>query len=171
MKVCIIGLPGSGKTYIADVLSVMTGTEKVDIDVLFDKHPLYALSKNLYAKAFSKLLRGKTSWVIDGYHAGLMPNELWTDADTVIYLNFPKEELKQNVLTRYKTKKLNKEFSHWQFTYINNLKNFGQITFQDKGLKKDIARIKSLVSNEAKFIELNDRDAVQKFIDNFPGQF
>ncbi len=168
MKVCIIGHPGSGKTYLADKLSDKTGIEKVDVDVLFDKHPFYAISKRFYLNAFNKLMMGKGSWIIDGYHTSLMPDELWQKTDKVIFLNLPKEELKQNVLTRYKTKKENKEFSHWQSTYFNNLKNFGQIKFQDKAMSNDIARIKSLVKNGAIFIELKTRDEIQQFVDGFP---
>ncbi len=168
MNILIIGHPGSGKTYLADLLSEKTGTEKIDIDVLFDKHPIYASSKRLYKKALDKLLRNKQSWVIDGYHVGLMPDELLSKADLIIHLNLPKDELKRNVLARYKLKKANGEFSHWQSTYLNNLKNFGQIRFQSKSLKKDLARIKDLVTNDVKFVELNSRDEIDKFLRSFP---
>jgi adenylate kinase family enzyme len=167
MKLYIIGHPGSGKTYLADKLSKKSGIKKIDTDVLFDKHPFYALSRKLYTKALDKLLIGKESWIIDGYHAGLMPDELWKSADKVIYLDIPREELKRNIYSRYKKKRQNKEFSHWQSTYVNNLKNYGQIKFQDKKLKADIIRIKALLSREAKFTKLKTRSEIEQFVSQF----
>lgn len=169
MNILIIGHPGSGKTYLADLLSNKSKTEKIDIDRLFDKHPFYAFSKRLYKKALNRLLASKESWVIDGYHVGLMPDELFKKASIVVYLNLPKHELRRNVLTRYKSMKANGQFSHWQSTRINNLKNFGQILLQDKALKKDLIRIKNLIPSNARFIELNSRDDTDNFLGNFPG--
>ena len=160
MKILIIGHPGSGKTYTADLISRKFGMEKVDIDILFDKHPFYALSKTMYRKALGKLLLGKQSWVIDGYHVGMMPDTLFAEANLVIYLNLPKDELKQNILARYSIKRANKEFSHWQSIYLNNLKNFGQIRFQNGALNKDIVRIKELIANRDKFVELTSRKEI-----------
>ena len=165
VKILIIGHPGSGKTYLADLLSKKTGIEKIDIDVLFDKHPFYLFSKGLYRKALNKLINDKNDWIIDGYHVNRMPTELLKVVDTIIYLNLPKEELRQNVLNRYKTKKANKEFSHWQSTYANNLKNFGQIRFQDKALKKDVVKIQTLTGDDAKFLELNSRKQIEQFLE------
>lgn len=169
MKICIIGHPGAGKSYLANQLSNKTGITKIDIDVLFDKHPFYALSKKLYAKALYKLIAHKDTWIIDGYHVNLMPDDLWRTVDQVIYLNLHKDELKQNILNRYKTKKAAKDFSHWQSRRINNLKNFGQIKFHGKALQLDAVRIKSLLSTNAKFIELRDRSEIQQYLDDFPG--
>lgn len=171
MNIMVIGHPGSGKTYLANLLSKKSGTEKIDIDILFDKHPFYGLSKGLYKKALGKIIKDKRDWVIDGYHVGLTPDELFTDANLVIYLNLPKDELKRNVRARYKAKKAKNEFSHWQSVYLNNLKNFGQIRFQDKALKKDVVRIRGLTTNKAKFIELTTRDEIAQFLDSFPVGF
>lgn len=170
MNILIVGHPGSGKTYLADFLSKKIGTEKVDIDVLFDKHPVYAFSKRLYKQAINKVLGDKQTWIIDGYHIGLMPDEILAKADLVLYLNLPKQELRQNVRDRYKTKRAQKAFSHWQSLYINNLKNFGQIRFQDKALKKDVARIKELIHNKAKFVELHTREEIDYFLQNISGR-
>ena len=167
MNIIIIGHPGSGKTYVADHLSKMTNTLKIDIDVLFDKHPFYLFYKKSYNKALAKLLEDNHSWVIDGYHVGMMPDELFIKADYIIFLNLPKDELKQNVLARYKLKKANKEFSHWQSMYLNNLKNFGQIRFQDYAIKNDVARVKNLATITAAYTELRSKDEINLFISNF----
>ena len=160
----IVGHPGAGKTYVASLLSQKTGAEKIDIDKLFDKNPFYAFSRSLYGKRLDRLLSGKNSWVIDGYHVGLMPDELFAKAELIIYLNLSKDELKKKIRARYKSKKAKGEFSHWQSTYINNLKNYGQIRFQDKALRKDVARIKDLVNSNARFIELKSRDEIEQFV-------
>lgn len=163
MKILIIGHPGAGKTYLADKLSAELGVEKIDIDVLFDKHPFYLFSKTLYGQQVRKLVGKKENWIIDGYHVKLMPNHLWEQADYVLYLNPPKDTLKENIVARQKIKKANKEFSHWQATGANNIKNFAQIRFQDKALKADIKRIKSLMHHEAKFLELKTKDEITNF--------
>lgn len=167
MKILFIGHPGSGKTYVADLLNSKTGIEKVDIDTLFDKHPFYFLSKRLYRKALNRMLKDKKDWIMDGYHGKRLPAELWRSADVIIYLNIPKGELRKNVLSRYKTKKARKEFSHGQSTYINNLKNFGQIKFRDKSLKKNVEKIKAFKHDKTAFIELKSREDIKNFIDSF----
>ncbi len=168
MNILIIGHPGSGKTYLANLLSRKLKTEKVDIDVLFDKHPFYAFSKKQYEKALNRLLDSKKNWVIDGYHVGLMPDKLFMQADTIIYLNFPKKELRSNVLARYHAVRASGESSHWQSVRINNLKNFAQIRYQDRALQKDLVRIKNLISGRTRFIELKSRDDIDKFSSIFP---
>jgi adenylate kinase family enzyme len=163
MKVLIIGHPGAGKTYLAERLSNELGIDKIDIDVLFDKHPSYLMSKRQYGKKLHKLLGNKKDWIIDGYHGNRMPEEFWEKANHVIYLNLPKSELKSNVVARRKIKKANKEFSHWQATRINNIKNFAQIIFEDKTLKADVQRIKLLMNNDARFVELKSRNQITNF--------
>lgn len=167
INIVIIGHPGSGKTHLASVLSAKAGIESIDIDALFDKHPFYAFSKKLYAKALGKLMQGKDSWIIDGYHVSLMPDKVWQDATTIIYLNLCTDELKQNIRTRYKAKKEARDFSHWQATRINTLKNYAQITLQDKALKKDVVRIKSLAADNSTFVEVRTRDEIQQFVKDF----
>jgi adenylate kinase family enzyme len=167
VKILLIGHPGSGKTHLANMLSNKTGIENIDIDGIFDTNPYRAFSKRLYEKALDKILTDKKDYVVDGYHVGIMPDNLWVDADIIIYLNLPKNELKQNVLTRYKQKKSSKEFSHWQAVRINNLKNYTQIRFQDKALQKDVARIKGLMGETSQFYELKSKEDIKNFMKGF----
>lgn len=167
MKILIIGHPGSGKTHLADLLSSKLGVENIDIDGIFDTNPCRAFSKILYKKALDKILIGKKDFIVDGYHVGLMPDSLWSGADVVIYLNKPKNELKQNILMRYKQKKDSKEISHWQSFRVNNLKNYAQIRFQDKGLQRDLIKIKNLKKDTAVFYELKSKDDTKHFIEDF----
>lgn len=167
MKVLIIGHPGSGKTYMASALSVKTGLQVIDIDVLFDKHPFYMMSKSLYTRALHRLIKDKDAWIIDGYHVNRMPDEIIKAANLVIYLNLPAQELKQNIISRYREKKRNKERSHGQSMYFNNLKNFGQIKFQDKTLRQEAAKLKNELPPGAQFVELNSRDDMKRFLDEF----
>lgn len=164
MKIMIIGQPGAGKTYLAQRLSAKTGIDALDVDGLFDKHPFNALSKKLYARSLYKILADKHDFIVDGYHVNLMPDELWKNTDQVIYINLPKEELKQNVRNRQLLKKAAGDFSHWQSYRANNLKNFAQIRFQDKAFEKDMLRIQSLLRDVCLFYELKSRDDIENFI-------
>jgi adenylate kinase family enzyme len=166
MKIIFIGHPGSGKTYAAELLSSKLNIEKVDLDVLLDKSPLNFVSKKLYRKAFKKLLGDKKDWLIDGYHGHKMPDYIWHKADLIIFLDLPRNELKRNVLIRYKAKKTNRDFTHAQHTFTNNIKNFYQIHFLDKSMRKNVSRIKLLVDDSDKFVTLKSSDQLNSFIDN-----
>ncbi|HTE57336.1 MAG TPA: hypothetical protein VK694_01215 [Verrucomicrobiae bacterium] len=165
MKVIFVGHPGSGKTYAADLLSKKGHLKKIDIDSLFDEHPLHFFLRNSYKKALHALLKNENEWVIDGYHGHRMPDSIWTDSDVIVFLNLPKVELKQNVFNRYRNKKSDKDFSHWQSTFVNVLKNLGQIYLLDKPLARNVSRIRSLTQNDGRLVELRSRQDLDEFID------
>lgn len=164
MKVIFIGHPGSGKTYAADLLSKKGHLKKIDIDSLFDKQPLHFFLKSSYKKALLELLKDQDEWVIDGYHGRRMPDSVWRDSDVIVFLNLPRTELKQNVVRRYRNKKSEKDFSHWQSTFINVLKNLGQIYLLDKSLARNVSRIRSLTKNDDRLVELRSRQDLDDFV-------
>lgn len=164
-----MGHPGAGKTFLAEALHKKTGIEVIDIDVLFDRHPFFALSKRLYKRALMPMLTGKDEWIIDGHHVGLMPDEMKRAAEVVVFLNLPKEELKANILARYNIKKQESDFSHWQGSYLNVLKNFAQIRLHNNTLLKEVSEIKKKSGN-CLFIELESRNDIGKFIVKYPAK-
>lgn len=166
MKIAIIGHPGSGKTYLAKRLSKKTGIDLVDIDSLFDKHPVYFVSRRLYRKKFKEMFFDKTNWIIDGYHGKRMPDWIWKVSDTIIFLDLPKNQLKKNVLTRHKNAKERNDFSHWQSTKANNIKNFGQINLLDKSLRSNFKRI-TKIAKDSEFVILQSTNQVDEFLDDF----
>ncbi len=167
MKIAILGHPGSGKTHIANKLHKKLGVETIDIDILFDKHPAYFISPKLYRKAINRLLANKSDWIIDGYHGKRMPGWIWKSADIIIFADLPKDQLRKNVTERYRNAKKNDEFSHWQSTRANNLKNFAQIRFLDKSLRQNAERIQESTKAESEFIVLQSMTQVKEFLSNF----
>ena len=170
MRVIFVGHPGAGKTFAAELLGSATGIEKVDADSLFDWHPVIFVSKRVYFRAFRKLIGKKKEWIIDSYHGHRMPDSVWLDADIIVFINLPRDELVKNVLRRFRVKKQTKNNSHGQATYINTAKNLSQIYLLDRALLNNVKRIKHLIGDDGKFIELRSRRDVENFIRQMTAQ-
>jgi adenylate kinase family enzyme len=166
MKIALIGHPGSGKTYLSNKLSEKTGIHTINLDSLFDKHPEYLIMTKNYQVAASKLFDGHINWIVNGYHGKRMLESIWEEADIIIFIDLEKKQLKKNIKQRQKTVKKNGEFSHWQYSKLNNLKNYSQIKFRDNSLRSNFERIKKMRS-DVEVVILKSMDEVNNYIENF----
>jgi len=163
MKVVFIGHPGSGKTYAATALAKRIGIQETDIDALLD-NLVYFYFRKPYRRAFNTLLKDKREWIIGGYGGKRMPATFWDEADSIVYINLPSAELRQNVYYRYKSKKTKNESSHSQERFMNVLKNLGQIHVLNGSLQRFVHDLK-LSPNANKLIEVHSRRELEDVID------
>lgn len=161
MKIAFIGHPGSGKTYAATTLAKRIGIKEIDIDNLLD-NLVYFFFKKPHRKAFDKLLKDRTEWILDGYAGKRMPTYIWNEADYIVYLNFPKSELKQNIYNRYRFQK-NDVAVHSQEKFMNLLKNLWQIYVFDRSLTRCVNNIRHS-SNSNKLIEVGSRQKLDDLL-------
>lgn len=156
MKISFIGLPGSGKTTLANKLSKELGIQTINIDQLFDDHPLFFFSKKRYRQAYRDYLRGKNEWIIDGYHGSKQPQTVWTESDAIIVMSIPRKELFGRVFSRYRHKKQAGEKTHWQHTFIKVLRNWAMISSKQPLINAHIRRLSNDERTKDKIIVIHN---------------
>jgi adenylate kinase family enzyme len=87
-KIIIIGSGGAGKSTLAREIGKITGIKVIHLDKLFWKPGWISLDKEEWEKTVENIVKGD-SWIIDGNYMGTMEIRL-SEADTVIYLDFPR---------------------------------------------------------------------------------
>ncbi len=103
-KVLIIGSPGSGKSTFARGLSKTTGLPLYHLDLIYWRKDKTTVSKEEFKKRLADVL-GKEEWIIDGNYFSTM-NERIRHADTIFFLDLPKDKCIEGVKKRLKTKRL-----------------------------------------------------------------
>ena len=126
----IVGNNGSGKSFLAKELSVITGLPLVHLDVEFWRANWEKPSKEEWLKIQMELI-SKEKWIIDGNHTDTMELR-FKAADLVIFLDinrwiclasvFKRYGKKRSDMPRYLEERLDREF--WRF--IKVLWNFSK---------------------------------------------
>jgi adenylate kinase family enzyme len=122
MRISIIGLPGSGKTTLAEALSAKLGVPHIQIDRFWFESGGPAVTYHtpedelvrIRAKVREKTLAAieADAWVSDGFYSRLQP-EIADRADTVIFLDIPLWRRLLNHAVRVVTKNRHKELTRW----------------------------------------------------------
>ncbi|MCA9323824.1 hypothetical protein KC992_01850, partial [Candidatus Saccharibacteria bacterium] len=112
-RIAIVGMPGAGKSYYAEILSKKLGIENIKLDSIFDEKPSRFFDIRSYRKEFNRLLKNRESWIVGAYHGYRMPEWFWESADLIIFIDLPKSELRKNVIGRYKSKKAAGDNTHF----------------------------------------------------------
>lgn len=97
-RIAIIGSGGAGKSTLARKIGKQLQIEVVHLDRLFWK-PDWVMSSREEQKALYQPLISQTTWIIDGNYGATMDIRL-QEADTVIYLDFPRMLCIYRVLKR-----------------------------------------------------------------------
>ena len=104
MKICIIGLPGSGKTTLAKKLAHMHSLEHMNLDYILwrrieGKKKRQKIPEKEYLPAIEKFI-SKDNWIVEGIFA--FENVL-KNADKIIWINPPLQKLLFRQWKRYAT--------------------------------------------------------------------
>jgi nicotinamide riboside kinase len=104
-RISIVGISGSGKTYLAQQLSEILSLPHIELDRLRtskDANPGNGNFAHLIEEAIAA-----DSWIIDGHYREVR-HMIWRRADLVIHLDFPLVLIAQQLLRRYLQKSLRK---------------------------------------------------------------
>lgn len=108
-RLFILGTSGSGKSYLAKLLSKKLKIKRYDLDDIFwIKKYTKKREENDCKKKLAALLQKHQSWIIEGIYAGWTKNAM-EKADSIIYINTPLRLRAYRILMRYLKNKNKKE--------------------------------------------------------------
>lgn len=166
MKIHIIGVSGSGKTYLADTLCTILNIPRYDLDDIFwsNNSNGYGVKsdKNERTQKLNAILR-QDNWIIEGvYYAWLQPS--FDDANAIVILDIPLKICRRRVVFRFIKKKLG--FEKGKHETIDSLKKL--LKWMSKYIMEDLPLIKELLRpfNDKVIIIKNNED-FQKLLCTF----
>lgn len=126
MKIAIIGYSGSGKSTLAKMLAEWAGCEPLYLDTV-QFLPNWVERDRAEAREIVRQTMEKSAWVIDGNYRSFLFEERITDADEIVFMNYPRGICLWRAIKRYwefrgKTRasiadgcieKLDREFVWW----------------------------------------------------------
>ena len=123
-KIIVIGPPGSGKTYLSNILGKRFNLPIIHLDDLY-----YQNDKPIKAKAFDLIideLLKQDKWIIDGHYFFNLHKRI-EKCDSIYFLDLSREEIYQSLINRnddawYKERGI-KDFDHWFTNYETNIRN------------------------------------------------
>lgn len=120
-RIIIVGNNGSGKSYLSEELSVITGLPLVHLDVEFWRPNWEKPSKEEWIKKQTELI-SKEEWIIDGNHTGTMELR-FEAADIIIFLDINRFVCLAGVFKRHgKKRSIGRNIS--KKDWIQNFFNF-----------------------------------------------
>lgn len=129
-RIMIVGNNGSGKSFLAGELSVITGLPTVHLDVEFWRPNWEQPSQAEWLQKQTELI-AKEKWIIDGNHTGTMELRFQT-ADLIIFLDinrwvcltgvFKRHGKKRADMPQYLEERLDRDF----LRFLKGLWNFSQ---------------------------------------------
>ena len=111
MKIHIIGGSGSGKTYLARMLSQKYNIPHYDLDGLFWDNSSNHYGKKNTSEKRDALLKGilhNKDWIIEGVYYSWL-TESFEKADIIIILDVPKRVCKSRIIRRFFKRKIGLE--------------------------------------------------------------
>jgi adenylate kinase family enzyme len=99
-RVSIVGITGSGKTYLARRLSAHLGLPVIELDTLRENA---CASGNPSDDAFGDAIRAAVNgecWIIDGHYRAFR-HSVWNKADLIIHLDYPLRVVLLQLMRRY----------------------------------------------------------------------
>ncbi|MBC2850345.1 DNA topology modulation protein FlaR [Cetobacterium sp. 8H] len=138
LKIRIVGSPGSGKTYISNIISKKLNTKAIDLDEIFwNMSSTGNRIKNDYLNRESELnsILLNTSWIIEGVYINPWTFPTFSEADYILVIKTNKwtqyyrlfKRFFIRKFTNYRPKETLKDFKNlisWSFQYQKNLDDF-----------------------------------------------
>ena len=101
MKIFIIGISGSGKTYLSKKLSEIYGIEARDLDDIFwEEKYTKKRSEGECQKILENEIKDKKDWIYEGIY-DTWTKKLMEDADKIIWLDMPKNLMTYRIIKRW----------------------------------------------------------------------
>jgi len=162
MKIHIIGGSGTGKTYLASMLSTKYNVPHYDLDDLFwdNSANQYGVKMSIEKRneMLSRILQNE-DWIIEGVYYSWLTDS-FEKADTIIVLDIPKNVYKYRIIRRFIKRKIGIE--HGKKETLSSLRNL--LKWTDKFQKENFPQIKAVLSNYAsKTIVLHSKHEVSNF--------
>jgi len=99
-KIFIIGISGSGKTYLSNILSKKHKIPAFELDdIYFTKKYSKKNSKEKCKQILNQLLKKHKNWIFEGIYT-TWTKKLIIQSDQIIWLNFPKNLLTFRIIKR-----------------------------------------------------------------------
>jgi adenylate kinase family enzyme len=106
-RVLVVGTTGSGKSTLARALADRLGLPYHEMDALYFTGPGWAVNPRLVEEVSA--LAGEPGWVVDSIGYPEVRDLLWSRADTVLWLNYPRRIVMSRVLRRSFRRSLTRE--------------------------------------------------------------
>ena len=88
-RISIVGCSGSGKSTLARRLEHALGLPRLELDGVYHQKNWTPLPDDRFRRRVAAFMDQHSSWVIDGNYGVVRP-DIWTSADTVIWLHPPR---------------------------------------------------------------------------------
>jgi adenylate kinase family enzyme len=99
-RVSVVGNSGSGKTWVARRLAATLGVPHVELDALMHQTGWRPRPADEFLAEVERL-SAQPAWVIDGnYSRVVVDGPVWPRADTVVWVDPPRWQVTQQILTR-----------------------------------------------------------------------
>ncbi|MBC1517215.1 shikimate kinase [Listeria immobilis] len=114
MKIRIIGSVGSGKTTLARKLSDIEGIPYFETDQLVWKREQTEVRRpNSEKAALLRQILQKEVWIIEGVHIEPWTMDSFNQADIIVFLDFPKKQIRYQLIKRQVKQWLRIESAHY----------------------------------------------------------
>lgn len=162
MKIHIIGGSGTGKTYLANLLSTKYNIPHYDLDNLFwdNSANQYGMKMSIEkrSKMLSEILQNE-NWILEGVYYSWLTDS-FEKADTIIVLDVPQRVYKYRIICRFIKRKIGIE--HGKKETIKSLRSL--LKWTDKFQRENLLQIHAALSNyENKTIVLHNKNEVHSF--------
>lgn len=99
-KIFIIGTSGSGKSYLAKILSKKYKIKHFDLDDIFWENKYTKKRSEENKKEISKIIKQDKGWIFEGVFTSFI-KEIVNKTDEIIWLDINKNVLSYRILKRY----------------------------------------------------------------------
>lgn len=98
-RISVAGNSGSGKTTIARAVAERLGVPHLELDSVFHQPDWQELPIEDFRRAVSERAAGD-AWVIDGNYRARVADLIWSRADTVVWLDYPRRLVMTRMVRR-----------------------------------------------------------------------
>lgn len=97
-RILVVGVTGAGKSTLARAVGARLGMPYHEMDGLYFKGPSWTVNESFTKDVLA--LTAEPRWIIDSLGYPEVRDTLWTRADTVIWLDYPRRVTMPRVLRR-----------------------------------------------------------------------